>query len=83
VVGVGVTLRVLSAMHGWLALAVGGVVLAQFGPVLVARRVRIRRKAAVPTGPGARGATWTGNTPRTRPVRKASPVVAITGRTDD
>jgi Flp pilus assembly protein TadB len=58
--GVGVTLLVLGVVHGWLPLAAAGVVVAQFGPVLVARRVRPRRKAAVPTGPDARGATRTG-----------------------
>lgn len=60
VLGVGVALLVLGVVHGWLALAVAGVVLAQFAPALVARRVRARWKAALPTGPGVRRATRTG-----------------------
>lgn len=60
VLGIGVTLLVLGVVHGWLALAVAGVAISQFGPVLVARRVRARRKAAVPTGPDVRRATRTG-----------------------
>jgi Flp pilus assembly protein TadB len=60
VLGVAVALLVLGVVHGWLALAVAGVVTAQFGPWLAARRIRARRKAAVPTGPGARRATRTG-----------------------
>lgn len=57
---IGLTLLVLGVVHGWLALAVAGVVPAQFGPVLVARWVRARRRVAVPTGPGARRAPPTG-----------------------
>ena len=52
VLGVGVALLVLGVVYGWVVCVLAGVVIAQFGPWLVACRVQAR-KAGVPSRPRA------------------------------